>query len=112
VNELVRFTELVTALAVAENDILATDIGKHGRADFTCKRSLSFRVEILCPQCHVASSECVTHRLQIRKRRTHGYAHAVLRANSLSDSPGQGSGRGGRSKHLPVAGDESLSHCG
>ena len=106
IDERVGFAKPMPPFAVADDDVAATDILNHGRADFAGEGPFVGRVNVLCAERNGAAPEGFADHIQVRKRRTDGDANAGPPRAAFDDGGGElAAGLRGR-EHLPVAGDE------
>src|SRR5262245_23564783 len=105
-NEGVGLAKLVTTFTVAHDDVAATDVRQHHRANLAGKGPLLFRVKVLPPERDRRAADDFSDARQIWERRTNRDADAGLCADTTDHRFGQLLRSGGSREHLPVARDE------
>ena len=85
IDERIGFAQLVPALAVSEDNVLAADIEEHRRADLTGERAFLLGIEVLRPERDAAALENLPDKCQIWERRADGDGYAVLNAHAIHD---------------------------
>ncbi len=110
VDERIGFAQLMPALAVSEDHVLAAEIEEHRRADLAGERALLLGIEVLRSERDGAALENLPDKRQIREGRTDRDGYAVKNAHAIHDRLGQLTGNGGGGIHLPVTDDEFLTH--
>jgi hypothetical protein len=102
--------QIIPALAMSEDDVLAPQIEEHRGADLAGERAIFLGIEVLRSKRDAAAFENFAGQGQIGERRTDGDGYAVRSAHAIHDRFGQPSSFGGGGIHLPVTGDEFLAH--
>ena len=106
----VRFTEVVTAFAMAEDNVIYTDFVEHTRGDFARESTFGFPMYILCANMDVGALYCFSDRGKSRSRRAnHNVYFSIL--NQRSQSLNELNAFLNRVVHFPVTGNNrSSSH--
>lgn len=105
----VRFAEELATFAVAENDVLASDIFEHFPADFAGEGSFLRGVHVLSAEGDEASFDSISDFAEVDMGRADGDLNGGVEDELVQQLLGQLQARLAKEVHFPVASDQDLA---